>query len=114
SLMSYSGFSVFAQSGPKKGSSETVAKPRKKDAPPPVEEEKIESKLKKKDLPEDLPTFKSDITTVNVDVAVLDNKGRFIPGIPGGNFRVLEDGVPQKITNFGQGEAPMTVCMVIE
>lgn len=105
---------AHAQSGPKKESSETVAKPRKKDAPPEPEQEKIESKLKKKDLPQDLPTFKSDVTTVTVDVAVLDNKGRFIPNIPRGNFRVLEDGVPQPISNFGQGEAPMTVCMVIE
>src|SRR6202023_1542552 len=31
-----------------------------------------------------------------------------------GNFRILEDNVPQQIANFGTGEAPMTVCMVIE
>jgi VWFA-related protein len=49
-----------------------------------------------------------------VDVAVLDNKGRFIPQIPQAAFRVLEDNVPQKVTQFGLGEAPMTVCMVIE
>jgi hypothetical protein len=47
-------------------------------------------------------------------VAVLDNKGRFIPNIPGGNFRILEDNVPQQLTNFSMGEAPMTVCLVIE
>jgi VWFA-related protein len=104
----------WAQSGPKKESSETVARPRKKDAPAEPEAEKIESKLKKKDLPEGLPTFKSDVTTVTVDVAVLDNRGRFIPNIPRGNFRLLEDDVPQQIANFGQGEAPMTVCLVIE
>jgi len=49
-----------------------------------------------------------------VDVAVLDNKGHFIPNIPRGNFRILEDNVPQQIANFGMGEAPMTVCMLIE
>jgi VWFA-related protein len=109
----------IAQQGPRKESGETVARPRKKDAPPAGESEqpKIPSKLSKKDkpeLPEGLPTFKSDVTTINVDVAVLDNKGRFIPGIPRGNFRILEDNVPQQITNFGVGEAPMTVCLVIE
>ncbi len=105
----------WAQSGPKKESSETVAKPRRgKDAPPEPEQEKIPSKLQKKDLPAELPTFRSDVTTVTVDVAVLDNKGRFIPNIPRGNFRILEDGVPQQIANFAMGEAPMTVCMVIE
>ncbi len=111
---------VFAQGGPKKESGETVAKPRKKaspDAPPEEELQKIPSKLNKKgqvDLPEGVPTFRTDTTSVNVDVAVLDNKGRFIPNIPAGNFRVLEDNVPQKIGNFTMGEAPMTICMVIE
>jgi VWFA-related protein len=107
--------SSLAQSGPKKESSETIARPKKKDAPPEPELEKIPSKLgRRQDLPEDLPTFRSDVTTVNVDVAVLDNKGRFIPNIPQNRFRILEDGVPQQISNFMMGEAPMTVCIVIE
>jgi len=47
---------------------------------------------------------------------VMDNKGHFIPGIPAGNFRVLEDGVPQQILKKAVtvGEAPMTIAMVIE
>jgi Ca-activated chloride channel homolog len=110
---------VSAQSGPKKESGETVAKPRKKSGDVPAEEEqpKIPSKLNKKgqnELPDGVPTFKSDSVSVNVDVAVIDNKGRFIPNIPPGNFRLLEDNVPQKISNFTMGEAPMTICMVIE
>jgi Ca-activated chloride channel family protein len=107
--------------GPKKESSETVARPRKKagsgDKPEEAEQPKIPSKLMKKEgkeLPEGLPTFRSDAVTVSVDVAVLDNKGHFIPKIPAGNFRIIEDGVPQKIATFNMGEAPMTVAMVIE
>lgn len=49
-----------------------------------------------------------------MDVAVVDNKGHFIPNIPKANFRILEDNVPQRISNFSMGEAPLTVCMVIE
>ena len=116
-----SGQPANAQSGPKKESGETVAKPRKKagDKETTVEAElpKIPSKLNKKgqtELPNGLPTFRTDSTSVNVDVSVLDNKGRFIPNIPAGNFRVLEDNVPQKVSNFAMGEAPMTICMVIE
>lgn len=108
---------ALAQAGPKKESGETVARPRKKDAAPEPELQKIPSKLNKKGaeaLPEGVPTFRSDSVSVNVDVAVLDNKGRFIPGIPAGNFRILEDNVPQKINQFAMGEAPMTICMVIE
>ncbi|MFO0280543.1 MAG: VWA domain-containing protein [Acidobacteriota bacterium] len=108
---------ALAQAGPKKESGETVARPRKKDAAPEPELQKIPSKLNTKGaeaLPEGVPTFRSDSVSVNVDVAVLDNKGRFIPGIPAGNFRILEDNVPQKINQFAMGEAPMTICMVIE
>jgi Ca-activated chloride channel homolog len=119
---------VLAQSGPKKESGDTVARPKKKtDASSPDKaaerpadaeaQEKIPSKMqKKKGEPgaEQGPTFRSDTLTVNVDVGVLDNKGRFIPGIPGGNFRILEDGVPQKVTGFSTGEAPITLAMVIE
>lgn len=111
---------LAAQQGPKSTSSETVARPRKKaDTGEPAPEksgDKIESVFKKKgeSLPEGIATFKSDVTRVQVDVAVLDNKGRFIPNIPPGNFRILEDGVPQQIADFNMGEAPLTVAMVIE
>jgi Ca-activated chloride channel family protein len=112
------GLSYAQSTGPRSTGSETVAKPRKKDAPPAEpEQDKIPSTFGRKPgetLPEGLPTFRSDVITVNVDVTVLDNKGRFIPNIPAGNFRVLEDGKPQQITQFSMGEAPMTVALVIE
>ena len=105
--------------GPSSSSSETVAKPKKKDAPAESvpDEPKIPSKFTKKDkeVPEGLPTFKSDVTTVQLDVAVLDNKGNFIPNIPRGNFRVLEDNVPQQLSSFStNADAPMTIAMVVE
>jgi Ca-activated chloride channel family protein len=107
-----------AAQGPGPDQSETVAKPKKKDAPAEVTEEpKIPSKFSKKDkdVPEGLPTFSSDVNTVQLEVAVLDNHGKFIPNIPRGNFRVLEDNVPQQISGFStNADAPMTIAMVIE
>src|SRR5579871_4427245 len=108
-----------AQEGPNKDVGETVAKPRKPEAAAPADDNQapIPSKLSnrnKADVPPGAPAFKVDTSVVTVDVAVLDNKGRFIPNIPRGNFRVLEDNVPQQISTFSMGEAPMTVCMVIE
>jgi VWFA-related protein len=108
--------SLAQEEGPKKDVGETVAKPRKKDGgdtnlPP------IPSKLgnkNKAEVPEGTPSFKVETNVVSVDVAVLDNKGHFIPNIPRGNFRIMEDSVPQQITNFSMGEAPMTVTMLIE
>jgi Ca-activated chloride channel homolog len=105
-----------AQEGPKKDVGDTVAKPRKKDAGD-ADQPKIPSKLSNKnkaDLPAEAPAFKVDTNVVNVDVAVLDNKGHFIPNIPRGNFRILEDNIPQQVSNFSMGEAPMTVALVVE
>ena len=104
------------QEGPTKDVDQTVAKPRKSTDETP-EEAPIPSKLSKKaqpDVPENLPSFKSDVNVVSVDVAVLDNHGHFIPNIPRGSFRVLEDNVPQQIKSFGKSTAPMTVCLLVE
>jgi Ca-activated chloride channel family protein len=120
--------------GPQSQPSETVAKPKKKAVPddssstvpsapattpdaPVVDQPKIPSQFNKKDkdVPEGLPTFKSDVTAVQLDVAVLDNKGNFIANIPRGNFRVLEDNVPQQLSTFStNSDAPMTIAMVVE
>ncbi len=107
---------LWAQQGPRREGSETVAKPRKKETPETPEGPKIPSRFPRKGqpLPEGVPTFKSDVTTVSVDVAVLTNQGVPIPRIPRGNFRVLEDNVPQQVTGFATGEAVMTVALVIE
>jgi VWFA-related protein len=128
---------LFArQEGPQSPSSETVAKPRKQtqqgddqqqpqqqsgDQQQPQQQggdqQQIPSQYKKQptpDQPPETPTFHADATTVTVPVAVLDPKGRFIPNIPQTYFRVQEDGVPQQISGFAKGEAPMTVCLLIE
>jgi VWFA-related protein len=108
-----------AQQGPTNQNGETVARPKKGSTPAP-EEKKEDSKIpsqyntKGKELPQGVATFSSDVTTVTVEAAVLTNTGQFIPKIPQGNFRILEDNVPQKVTSFTVGEAPMTICMVIE
>ena len=113
------GFTLGAQ-GPGTQGSETVARPKKKaepgkETPPEPAPDKIPSKFgKQKEVPEGVPTFRTDALTVSVDVAVLDNKGHFIPKIPRGNFRILEDNVPQQVAGYSIGEAPMTICMVIE
>lgn len=107
---------VFAQEGPASQNSDSVAKPRKpaEEAPPP-DEAPIHTEYKKsKDIPKDTPTFHSNATTVSVDVSILDNQNHFIPGLSQDKFRILEDGVPQQISQFGKGQAPLTICMVIE
>ena len=100
----------FAQGGPNKESSETVARPRRSTKRTPARLQKPSSpspfqvQQARKAPSSEGPSFRSDVNTVSVDVAVLDNKGNFIPGIPEGNFRILEDGVPQTVSSFGTGE----------
>jgi Ca-activated chloride channel family protein len=110
---------LLSQDGPQSQSTDSVAKPKKPaaDEAPPPDKAPIPSEFKKpKDAPAagDVPTFRTSATTVSVDVAVMDDHNRSIPKIPQGSFRILEDGVPQQISQFGQSEAPMTICMLIE
>jgi Ca-activated chloride channel homolog len=116
------GLLLLAQEGPIHPGSETVSKPRKKattpaDTEPETDLPKIPSKLGAKNKVDEAaanPSFKVESNLVNVDVAVVDDKGHFIPGIPKSAFRVLEDNVPQQISSFALGEAPETVCLVVE
>ncbi len=55
-----------------------------------------------------------EVPLVNVDVVATDNGGNFISGLKKENFRILEDGVPQTITNFAPTDAPITIVMLIE
>jgi len=118
-------FGVWAQDGPNSQSSETVAQPRRKTAdttPTPASSSddlpKIPSKLSPKATKDNEPatdvTFKSDTNIVNVDVQVIDNHGNPIPNLTKANFRILEDNVPQTLSQFSIAEAPLTVAMVIE
>lgn len=110
---------LVAQQGPATKNGDTVARPKKGSDPAPKEKElpPLPSVFKRdKGLPPEggEPTFRVDATTVTLDVAVIDGDGHFIPNIPQGNFRILEDNAPQKISSMSMGEAPMTVCLVIE
>jgi VWFA-related protein len=119
-LFVLTGIMIGQQQGPIGSSGSTVARPRKAPDPEkkeePAEQPKIPSQYKRDPQQKQAPvaTFSTDVDIVTLDVAVMDNKGHFIPGIPPGNFRVLEDGVPQQIKAVTVGEAPMTVAMVVE
>src|ERR1035438_1342660 len=116
------GFVIFshAQDGPSNTGTETVARKKKTDTATPTkpvepDQAPIPSQFKKeKTLPATAPTFSTDAVTVTVEVSVLDNRGHFIPKIPRDNFRIMEDNVPQKISSYSLGEAPITICMLIE
>src|SRR5882724_4337513 len=47
-----------------------------------------------------------DVNLVLLNVAVTDNKGRYVTGLRPSDFEILEDNVPQKISTFGEGNGP--------
>ncbi|MGH9648932.1 MAG: VWA domain-containing protein [Terriglobales bacterium] len=97
-----------AEAGGPTGDIGPIAVPKKKEEPPP--------EPTKRKPPEGLADYsmRVDVPLVNVDVMVMAKNGVFIPGLKKENFRVLEDGVPQKVTSFSQTEAPITAVLVVE
>ena len=52
-----------------------------------------------------IPTLKSKVRLVLVDVVVTNNKGEPVPGLHKSDFEISEDGVPQTISNFEEHQA---------
>jgi VWFA-related protein len=84
--------------------------PKKKDEPPPPPPPEKAKKI------EGMPDYSIhvDVPVVNVDVLVTTKDGQFIPGLKRDNFKVLEDGIPQNVTNFNTSEAPITAVLLVE
>src|SRR5258708_40281115 len=59
-------------------------------------------------------TIAVDVPIVTVDVVATTSHGDIIPGLKKENFRVLDDGVPQTISNFSPTEAPITMVLLLE
>jgi len=43
---------------------------------------------------------KIDVRVINVDVSVVDASGKSVTGLKSGDFEILEDTQPEKVTNF--------------
>jgi Ca-activated chloride channel family protein len=56
-----------------------------------------------------LPTFSSTVDVVNLNVSVSDGRDRHITGLAAGDFKILEDGVPQQLCLFTQERLPISV-----
>ncbi len=97
------------EAGGPEGDIGPIAIPKKKEEapPPPPPQPKAPAGMPDYSLSVDVPL-------VSLDAIVLTKDGQFIPGIKKDNFRVMEDGVPQQIINFGQTQAPITAVLLVE
>ena len=58
--------------------------------------------------------IRTDTALVTLPVSVVDRNGRYVPELVRANFRVLENGVEQKIAYFATTESPFTVVLLID
>ena len=47
-----------------------------------------------------------EVNMVQLNVAVMDSKGNYVTGLRPSDFVVTEDGIPQKVATFGEGNEP--------
>ena len=101
-----------AEAGGPTGDVGPIAVPKKK-----PEDEKPPERAPKVKNPEEIGTFslKVDVPLVNLPISVVTGNGQFIPGLKQDNFRILEDGIPQKIDTFSQqADRPITAVLLVE
>jgi len=59
-------------------------------------------------------TIAVDVPIVTIDVVATTQHGDILTGLKKENFRVIDEGVAQTITNFGPTEAPITAVLLLE
>ena len=52
------------------------------------------------------PTFRIKVDMVVLSFTVTDSKDHYINGLKPSDFRIFEDGIPQKLNTFGEGNKP--------
>ena len=97
----------------------TAAKPTTK-AKPAVKKNTAADELPLPEGPPPPPPSKSDeeiivdTNLVTTPVTVLDRNGRFIPNLKQKDFKIFENGVPQRVTHFQAETTPFTVILMID
>ena len=102
-LMLGPGYAIAqAPTGPQGGSQQQ--QPTKPGTPPTPQQQAPQSGV----------TIAVEVPVVTLDVVATTQHGDLLTGLKRENFRVIDDGVTQTITNFGPTEAPITIVMLME
>ncbi|MDA0206987.1 MAG: VWA domain-containing protein [Acidobacteria bacterium] len=57
--------------------------------------------------------FRVEVDLVVLNVTVTDRRGRYIKDLKPAQFRIFEDGVPQQVASFGEGNAaPLSIATI--
>ena len=49
---------------------------------------------------QDRPIFRVKVDMVVLSFTITDNKGKYVNGLKPSDFKILEDGIPQKLSTF--------------
>ncbi|HEX3250888.1 MAG TPA: VWA domain-containing protein [Pyrinomonadaceae bacterium] len=103
-------FSLHAQSGRK------TAEPKPTKTEPAKTEDNgvTESKINPNGETIEGDVIRFDTSLVTVPVTVMDRYGRYVPLLKRDQFRILENGVEQKIAYFATTDAPFSVVLLID
>src|SRR5438067_13115426 len=55
---------------------------------------------------QDRPTFRIKVDMVVLSFTITDNKGKYVNNLKPKDFKILEDGILQKINTFTEGNRP--------
>jgi VWFA-related protein len=106
-FLAASGSFAQAPPGPQGGQPQQAAPPPAP-APPPAAKPPAQAP------PEAGVTIAVDVPVVTLDVIATTKNGDILTGLKKENFRVLDEGTPQTITNFAPTDAPITMVIVME
>lgn len=110
--VSFLSFNIYAQSGRKRT---TEPKPGKTQPAKTVGDAGVnESRVGPEGETVEGDVIRVDTSLVMVPVTVLDRNGRYVPQLRRESFRVLENGVEQKIAYFATTDAPFSVVLLID
>lgn len=59
-------------------------------------------------------TLRTTTTLVNVPLSVVDRRGRSVTDLRQADFKLFDNGVEQKITNFEHVDVPFTVALLLD
>lgn len=74
--------------------------------------EKEQSEEQKREEREDVVSLETNLVVVNVTVT--DAAERYVSGLTARDFRLFEDGAPQKITSFRASEMPFAAVIIVD
>ena len=109
--VSFLPFSVYAQSGRK------ISEPKQtktEPAKPADDGITTETKINPEGETVEGDVIRFDTALVTVPVTVMDRNGRYVPELRRDQFKLMENGVQQKIAYFATTDAPFSVVLLID